>query len=269
MSSVAGCSTSKSGLSVQNPRSFETRRPVRNRPVSGSVRPGPFVPAGGDGRQNSLRSRSDRRRHSTGPCGPSWPSFSARRAAARSPATTQAFEYRNAPKCWSRLPAELIRFRSSSSVKPGMAPRITAADLARLLDHRPNRADEVEVARAPVVPLEPPRDERRLVDRRRLPFGHAVDRVFLKPVQETEGASIEPCSATGRPRGRSRGAPGDRARPPPRSRLSASSMHSVRDRSPRQPPPSPSPRASPPPAPSAADELRMPAWEKASPESAR
>ena len=94
----------------------------------------------------------------------------------------------------------------------GMAPRIAAANLASLLDHRPDRGDEVEVARSPVVALEPPGNQRGLVDRRRLPFGNAVDRVFLKPVQERpvpQPHLVEPLVHTATDLG---GAPAARAR---------------------------------------------------------
>ena len=65
-----------------------------------------------------------------------------------------------------------------------MPARIAAADLGRLLDHRPDARDEVEIAGPSIVALQAPGDHRRLVDRRSLPFGHAVDRVLLEPVEE-------------------------------------------------------------------------------------
>ena len=69
-------------------------------------------------------------------------------------------------------------------------PRLAGADRRGLLDHRPRGGDEVEVAGAPVVPLQAPGDDRRLVDGRGLPLGPAVDRVLLEPVGE--GAVLAP-----------------------------------------------------------------------------
>ena len=121
MSRVSECSIRKSGFSVQSPRSFDNRRELKNRPDSGSVRPGPLARlVATAGRMPWFQIRSAQPLHRS--WDPSWPRAAASRAAALRPATTQAFEYRNAPKCWSRLPAELIRCRSSSSRNPGWPP---------------------------------------------------------------------------------------------------------------------------------------------------
>ena len=92
MSSVAECSIRKSGFSVQMPRSLEQPAGVQESARLRVREAGALVAAGGDRPAGSPRSRSDRRRRSTARSSSSWPSFSASRAAARSPATTQAFE---------------------------------------------------------------------------------------------------------------------------------------------------------------------------------
>jgi hypothetical protein len=62
--------------------------------------------------------------------------------------------------------------------------RVPATDGRRLLDHRPARGHELQVAGPAIVPLQAPGDDRRLVHRGGFPLRPAVDRVLLVPVGE-------------------------------------------------------------------------------------
>ena len=150
-----------------------------------------------------------------------------------------------------------------------MAAGFAVTNRGRLLDHRPDRGDQVEVAGAAIMALEAPGNQRGLVDGRRLPFGNAVHRVLLEPVEERAVALahlVEPLIDAAADRGVAQPLHGaadpDRVAGP-----AIGTQPAIEARGDRRP--TRRRRAAPPPGPSASDARRRSAWESRGRESAR
>ena len=183
MSRVVEWSIKNSGSSVQRPLSFESRRAWRKRPESGSTIPGLPARLVAITLQNTVVPDSVRPRNPA-PGRSGHPQLGGQprgRSQARHDASVRVKEG----------PEELVAAAGGADQvqvfehhQAGMAAGFAFTNRCRLLDHRPDRRDQVEVAGAAIVALEAPGNQCGLVDGRRLPFGNAVQRVLLEPVEE-------------------------------------------------------------------------------------